>query len=260
MEVPFEGPPVVALPERLDRRLRIGPFPSARDALKFLSYAATGALLTPFTLPYLWLPFLGVGFLVSVWRPDGRAIDVRALEYLAWRVRGTFPEATVSDPPPRVDLRGGRLRLPHGRYVAVVRALGVPLAYLPPEELARRFELFRTLLRRSGSSLSWLVGLEPIRGSDVAPPRDPVGPADLEARAAYAQLVELLCRRRSLRRVYVAVATSDTRPTTSNEIDRRTKDLMTGLSELELKPSRLTGRALRDASRRFGWLPGSEDA
>jgi hypothetical protein len=257
MDAAFEAPPVVALPERLDRRLRLGPFPSARDALKFVSYAATGALLAPFTLPYLWLPVVALGFLVSVWRPDGRAIDARTVDYLAWRARGAFGGGPVTDPTGAVEVRGGRLRIAPGRYVAVIRARGVPFAYLPPAELTRRFELFRGLLRRTGTSLSLLVGLEPIRATDVQPPRDPVGGADRQALAGYAELVDLLARRRSQRRVYVAVATSDARPA-ANDVDRKAKDLEAGLAELELRPCRLTGRALRDASRRFGWFHAPE--
>src|SRR5208282_2604654 len=73
MEGPSAGVPVVVLPERVDRRVRLGPFPSAKDAVKFASYAAAGAVLAPFATPFAWVPVLALGFVVSVWHPDGEA-------------------------------------------------------------------------------------------------------------------------------------------------------------------------------------------
>ena len=39
-----ESSPWIGLPATFDRRLRMGPFPSVRDALKFATYAAVGAI------------------------------------------------------------------------------------------------------------------------------------------------------------------------------------------------------------------------
>lgn len=82
-----DGPPVVSLPERLDRRLRLGPFASARDALKFVTYSAVGAVIVPFTSPYLWLVVVAGGFAVCVVRSDGQALDERALSFVLWKIR-----------------------------------------------------------------------------------------------------------------------------------------------------------------------------
>ncbi|HLM71014.1 MAG TPA: hypothetical protein VK423_06510, partial [Thermoplasmata archaeon] len=95
MADPEAGPPLIRLPERLDRRMRLGPFPSSRDALKFVTYAAAGALLSPFTSPWVWLPVLLAGFAVSVWRPDGRAVDERILAYSVWKFRSFAGESPV---------------------------------------------------------------------------------------------------------------------------------------------------------------------
>ncbi len=258
MDEGSDAPPVVVLPERFDRRLRLGPFPSARDALKFVCYAATGAVLAPFAAPYLWLPLVGIGFVVSAWRPDGRAIDVRALDYLAWRLRGTLREGPMSGPRRGPKVQGIWLQISPSRFVAVLRVPGVPFAYLPPAELARRFDLFRALLRTMQTSVVFLVGLEPIRYRDVRPAPDSAATLGRDAQRGYAELAQLLCRRRGRRRVYLALATTESRPEAMGELDRRMQQLEQQLRALELHPSRLTGRALRDAGRRYGWGPVGE--
>lgn len=246
-----DGPPVIGLPERLDRRMHLGPFPSSRDALKFVSYAAAGALLSPFTSPWVWLPVVAAGFAVSVWRPDGRAIDERAWVLIAWKLRSVRRRDTKMTASPLA--RQGLLQLPSHRYVAVVRTGGTPVAYLPPEELARRFELYRELLRSTDSSLMWLAGTVPIR-SQVVRPGAPQG-TDGEVRAAsgYSELVSLLCRRRLLRRVYLVLGTLDTGPDAIGRLEGRVSNLIERLGTLGLRPNRLRDRALADAARRFGW-------
>src|ERR1700691_568649 len=68
-------PVVVGLPESLDRRMRLGPFPSARHALQVGAHAAVGGSVAA-VLGFVWtVPFLGVGFLLSVYQNDGRALD-----------------------------------------------------------------------------------------------------------------------------------------------------------------------------------------
>jgi len=252
---PSDGPPLVALPERLDRRLRLGPFPSARDALKFVTYAAAGAVLAPFVFPILWVPVVGAGFVVSVWKPDGRAIDERCLDFLAWRLRALRAGSPRRSAVRRATLRGRLLKLAGGQFVAIVRAEGVPLAYLPPDELARRFDWFRELLRGTSASLTFLASSGPIRPTDVLPPAAPIGAADREARSGYAQLVDLISRRRAQRRIYVALTSSGSGTDGLSELDRRADDLRGKLAGLGARPARLSGRSLRDAGRRFGWPP-----
>jgi len=254
-----DGPPLVALPERLDRRLRLGPFASARDALKFLCYAGAGALVAPFTAPDLWLPILAVGFVLSAWRPEGRAIDERCADFLAWKARELLGGRPMTRTRAVAHIRGNFLRIGPGQLVAILRADGAPFAYLPPTELHRRFDLFRTLLREMASSVAFLVGAEPIPATPVLPSRETLSIEAREAQIGYGELVGLLCRRRSQRKVYVALATGGTAPDAVSRLDDRARVLGERLAGLGLRTVRLSGRALRDAGGRFGWTaaPGS---
>jgi len=254
MDEPPDGPPVIGLPERIDRRMRLGPFASSRDALKFVTYAAIGALLAPFASPWVWLPVVVAGFAVSVWRPDGQAVDERAFTLLAWKLRTVEPRraggASMSGDP---LVRQGLLELAPHRYVAIVRTGGTPVAYLPPDELARRFELYRELLRSMDSGFTWLATSVPIRSQAVLP-GTPSGRSDeVRASSGYSELVGLLCRRRRLRRVYVVLGTRDTTSDAIGRLEGRVAHLIERLGTLGLRPVRLRDRALAEAARQFGW-------
>ena len=248
------GPLRIALPERLDRKMRLGPFPSSRDALKFASYAAVGGLLSPFANPVLWLPVVAAGFLLSVWRPDGQSLDERALAVVGWKLRSVTGGNDVSDTARRPIVRQALLQLPSHRYVAVVRTGGTPVAYLPPDELGRRFELFRELLRSLDSSVVWLAATVPIRSQAVRPPGRVAGP-DREAVAfsGYSELVTALCRRRLLRRVYLVLGATDSGPDAIGQLEGKVANLIERLGALGLKPTRLRDQSLVEAARRFGW-------
>jgi hypothetical protein len=259
MGEPESAGPTVVLPERLDRRLRFGPFPSARDGLKFVLYAAVGALVALFASPYVWLPIVGVGFAVSVYRPDGEGLDGRLVAFVRWQGRRRW-EAPMRPGPVGPAIRRGLARPPTGGTLAVVRTGGVPLAYLPPTELERRFAQFRDLLRELDGSFAWVVGVEPMRPSAVAPAARCGGRADGAARAGYAELVEVLCRRRSLRRVDFVL--TDPRPEAAGiaETERKVRRVTEGLAALGLRPRRLKGRALHDAVRGVDASAGREAA
>ncbi|HYB79658.1 MAG TPA: hypothetical protein VEG66_07885 [Thermoplasmata archaeon] len=246
-----EGPPIIGLPERIDRRMHLGPFPSSRDALKFVSYAATGALLSSITSPWLWLPVVAGGFVVSVWRPDGLALDEQAVRLLAWRARSAGLMGRAMTPRPLV--RQGLLQLSSHRFVAVVRTGGTPVAYLPPDELARRFERYRDLLRSTDDSLAFLATTVPIRTQAVLPPTPQGRGRDGRAASGYAQLVSVLCRRRLLRRVYWVIGSPDSSPDAIGRLEGRIATLIEGLGTLGLRPRRLRDRSLAEAARRFGW-------
>lgn len=244
-------PPIVGIPERLDRRMRLGPFPSSRDALKFVTYAAAGAVLSPFASPWFWLPVVLAGFVVCVWRPDGEAVDERLFAFVCWQARSLGARNPMRDDPPLV--RQATLELPSGRYLAVIRTGGTPVAYLPPDELARQFELYRELLRSLGTSFSFLGTTVPVRSQGVRP-----SPADLTDRTAtagkgYSDLVTLLCRRRSVRRVYFVIGTTETGSDGLGRLEGRVANLIERLTALGLRPMRLRDRSLADAARRFGW-------
>ncbi|MGP8076410.1 MAG: hypothetical protein ACLP8Y_06750 [Thermoplasmata archaeon] len=253
MGEPEAGSPVIVLPERLGRRMRLGPFPSSRDALKFVIYAAAGALLASFTNPWLWLPFVLVGFAVSVWRPEGRALDERLLVFAVWRLRSWGLGRVVKSANSRPLVRQGLLQLASHRYVAVVRTGGSPMAYLPPDELARRFELYRELIRSTDGGFSLLSTVVPIRSQPVRPSTTPGEGPEASARAGYSELVFLLCRRRLLRRVYFVLGAVGASMDSVSLLEGRVASLVERLSSLGLRPTRLRDRGLAEAARRFGW-------
>jgi hypothetical protein len=246
--------PVVRLPERVDRRSRLGPFPSAQDAAKFLCYAAAGALVAPWVGPLLWLPLVGVGFGVSVWQPDGRPVDERAFTYLRWKVRSFSGRLGMTHRKDSVT-RHGVVQLAPSCYVAVVRASGYPIAYLPPRELAQKFEQYRDVLRTLAGDFAILSTTVPIRAAPVLPAgRDAPG-MEGDALRGYRELTELLCHRRRVRRVYVAVRNSESGPDTLARLEVQVSSLTERLRGLGLYSVRLQDRALREASHRFGWAP-----
>ncbi len=253
MGEPEGGPPIIGLPERLDRRMRLGPFPSARDALKFVTYAAAGALLSPFASPWVWIPVVLAGFAVAVWRPDGRAVDERAFAFVSWKLRSVGPRGAVREATCSPLVRQGLLQLASHRYVAVVRTGGTPTAYLPPNELLRRFELYRELLRSLDPSFTYLATTTPIRSQAVRPGVASIVGEEAPAVSGYSELVSLLCRRRFLRRVYFVVGTLEADAGAIGRLEGRVANLVEGLGALGLRPIRLRDRALAEAARRFGW-------
>ncbi|MCI4372248.1 MAG: hypothetical protein L3K02_01170 [Thermoplasmata archaeon] len=252
MEGPDAGAPVVGLPERVDRRVRLGPFPSARDALKFVGYAAAGAVLVPFTSPFAWVPVLAIGFAVSAWRPDGEAVDARVGRWLVFQLqgRGGLPLRTRG-PLPRV--RGCVAALASGQRVTVVRTGGTPLAYRPPAELAVMFERFRDLLRASEGSLVLRATTAPLRDGPVLPGNAPCSVAEQSARSGYGELVMVLCRRRRSRRVEISIGTSGHSPESDRRLEEQARSLADQLASLGLRPVLLADRALAESIRGFGW-------
>jgi hypothetical protein len=247
------GPPSVGLPRRLDRRLRLGPFPSARDALKFLTYAAIGAVLAPFAPPGLWLPVVGVGFLCAVWQPDGVPPDELVGRALAWRLR-SMRRRGVALPDSWPPLSAGALvRLPSGRRAAVVRIYGTPLAYRPPAELERLFAQYGQLLRSLASPLAIRVGVAPLAVAPLLPrPLDP-GRPDQAACGGYADLLTLLCRRRFRRRVDVGLLCPGDDAGAARATEQARRSLEDGVRALGLHVDRLQGPSLREAARGLGW-------
>ncbi len=248
-----DAPLVVTLPERLDRPLRLGPFPSARDALRFLTYAAVGACLAPFVPAGLWLGVVGLGFVSSVWKPGGETVEGRAARAVSWELRrlrggrGMTP-ADLPEPSHRAHLT-----LDSGARVAVVRAGGLPLAYLPSAELARRFEQFREIVRGLDGGFVLHATLAPIHAGPFVPVGQAPGGADRAARDGYRELVRLIARGRSVRRVYLAVGCTSPGSEGVGRLEANVAALMERLAALGLVPFRLRDRALAEAARRIGW-------
>jgi hypothetical protein len=194
---------------------------------------------------------VGVGFAVSVWRPDGQAVDERAWAFFAWKVRIVNRRGDRPTGFPLV--RQGLLELPSHRFVAVIRTGGTPVAYLPPGELARRFGQYRDLLRSMDPAFAWLSTTVPIRAQAVQPGTPPGDETEGRALSGYSELISLLCRRRLLRRVYLVLATPDPSPEGIGRLEGRVASLIEQLSALGLRPLRLRDRSLAEAARQFGW-------
>ena len=252
MDETLDGPPVATIPDRLDRRLRLGPFASARDTLRFVTYAAAGAVVVPFTGAGAWLVVLAVGFGAVVLRVDGQSADEHLFAVVLWALRGLAGGPPLTEHASGRSLRRGLLEIA-GRRIAIVRAEGTPVAYLPPAELARRFARFRELLRSVDGAVALLVATVPMSSAPVRPRGHPSTRGDAEALAGYAQLVDALCRRRQVRRVYIALGTTRAGAEGLAELEGKVAGMGERLSALELTAVRLRGGPLLDAGRRWGW-------
>jgi hypothetical protein len=247
-------PVVVGLPESLDRRMRLGPFPSARHALKFAAYAAVGGSVAA-VLGFVWtVPFLGVGFLLSVYQNDGRALDEQLGEYVQFRWR-TRPGSET----PGALTRGRRPDGPYvtsvpGHLVAVVSVPGLPIAFLPPADARALFETYRDLLRGLDRGLVVHMGVEPLGERPFLPARSrpETGRPEEAARRGYSEMVRLLCRRRYRRRVLVALW-EPKGGEAALRLDRAVERLEEALGRLGLSSLRVRGEALRSAAFQIGW-------
>jgi hypothetical protein len=255
MDGPDGGAPTVSLPERIDRAVRFGPFPSARAALQFVAYAAVGATLAPFLSPWAWVPALAVGFVVSVWRPGGEPVDALAARWVLFRVHRVRGGPVTR---PDVGTRGLErvARVAGGGRLAVVRTGGVPLAYRPPADLALLFDRFRDLLRGCEGPLYLRATVVPMRHGPVLPrPGAGVGPEAI-ALAGYRELVEALCRRRRLRRVDIVLRANSVSGAGEDRLTERSEALQADLTALGVRATCLRGCALREAVRGLGWRSG----
>jgi hypothetical protein len=245
-------PPVVTLPERVDRQVRLGPFPSARDAVKFVCYATAGAVLAPLVSPWAWIPALGFGFVVSVWRPEGDAIDVGVARWFLFHARRGGRRMLM--PAPSAGAANGVVaRLADGRAACVVRTAGTPLAYRPPEDLQTLFDRFREMLRASEGPVFVGATTVPLRAGRVRPPTRGGLEAERPAMGGYGELVSALCRHRQARRVDLAVCTAQTDDPGRLRLEERARALAEHLAALGLAPSLLSDRGLAEALRRLGW-------
>lgn len=246
--------PWVSVPEPLDRRPRLGPFSSGRDAVKFVTAAAVGAVVSLAVEPWAGLPIVAAGAVVALWRPDGEPLDARLVAVARWTLRRSSEARPVTDPEVRRgEGPGSTVRLPDGRRAAVLRTGGVPLAFLPPAELAREFDQYRELLRAAEGGLVVVASSVPIHAGSLVPVDGSGADADGPARAGYRELVELLARRRSVRRVFVAIAQATPGEDGLRALDAATERTRGRLADLGLRAERLRGGPLADAARRLGW-------
>ncbi|MCI4367564.1 MAG: hypothetical protein L3K08_07420 [Thermoplasmata archaeon] len=247
----------IPLPAPVTRRMRLGPFPSARDALKFLAYAALGAFLAGFLGPIAWVPFLGGGFLLSTYKENGEGFDERFVQYLHWRWRS---RAGRSYPGigGRVKARGGQARIAGDRWVGIVAARGTPVVFLPPDEARRLFERYVDLLRALDPGAVLRAFVEPLSPRRFLP-RPPAAGHDAapKARSGYSEMVRLLCRRRNRRIVHVLLWSgigADAGPT---RLEERLDSVQRGLDAMGIEARRVRGPELVSALRDLGW-PATE--
>lgn len=251
-----DAPWAIRLPTRLDRRMRLGPFPSARDAMKFAAYAAAGTAVLPVGGPGAWLPILAGGFLLSVYRPDGKGIDERVGDFVRYQTRRrprrsrSAPVGSPGAPARQVDLPGTGLG-------AVIEVGGVPVRFLPPSEARDLFERYRALLRGLDGPLVLEAGSAPLDAPDrPRPPAEgPESEISRSARAGYEEMVRLLFRRRLRRRVRILVSVAGRSEDASAQLDQRAARMSAHLEGLGLTPIRLSGGSLRRAIGAFGFDP-----
>ena len=253
-----DGAPWVSFPERLDRRLRLGPFPSGRDAVKFVTVAAVGAVVSLAVAPWAGLPIVAVGAVVTLWRPDGEPLDERVAAVARWSVRRSSLDGSMTSSI-RTGAGVGRatVQLPDGRVAAIVRTGGAPLAFLPPAVLAQQFELYRQLLRSVDGGLIVLATAVPIYVGAVLPLEAPPREGERAAYDGYRELVSLLARRRAVRRVLLALVQDDATPDGTRRLEASVGLLRERLADLGLRSERLRDRALADGARRFGFSEGA---
>ncbi|MCI4328271.1 MAG: hypothetical protein L3K01_02710 [Thermoplasmata archaeon] len=248
-------PLAVALPRPVDRKLHLGPFPSARDALKFAGYASVGVVAIPFAGPGAVVPFALAGFLFAVHRREGRAFDDRFAGYLAWqwRRRVRTPRGAGSASP---AVPGRSARVGGGRIAAVVRTGGVPVAFLPTSDAVTLFEGTRRWLEGLDGSVYVVADAEPVRPGPFLP-RGPgsTGTPEAVARAGYDSVVRLLLRRRRIRRVALVLWEGADRVGAAR-LDSRVAATEEALRRLGVETERLEGRALFGELRRLGLVTG----
>jgi hypothetical protein len=250
-------PWTVAIPRPVDRRLHLGPFPSARDALKFAGYAAAGLVAMPLAGPAAVVPFALLGFVVAVHRRDGRSLDERAAGYLAWRWRRRVraPSGAAAGVPAGGVAR--TMRVAPGRVAAVLLAGGVPVGYLPPADARALFEATRRWLAALDGPVYLVARSTPVDPAPFRPRDAPASDApDRAARGGYDDVVRLLLRRRRARRVAL-VLWEPADPAGVARLETRLAATLEALRSFGVAAERLTGRALRSELDRLALLPRS---
>ena len=254
MAVDTRSPVNVPLPRPVERPLRLGPFPSARDALKFAGYAAAGLVAVPVAGAAAIVPFAAAGFFFAVHRNDAGAVDERLLGYLAFRWRRSHPPSAGRPRPfPKASHVAA---LPEGRVGAVLRAGGIPVAFLPPEEARSLFEATQRWIHALDGSAYVVVGTVPIRSklfrtSGVVAAAAP----DLKARASYEEMVQILLQRRHAREV-VVLLWERADPEGLRRLEGRVASAEESLRSLGVPVEHLTGPPLVRQLRRLGLLGG----
>jgi hypothetical protein len=249
-----DGPAWVGLPARFDRRMRLGPFPSVRDALKFATYAAVGAIPAALLAPAWWIPFLGGGFLIAAYHPEGKPVDERAGEFVAYQWRRGPGAREPSKPRRGPAALGPSALVGSSAVVAVLEVAGTPAAFLPPDESRALFDRFREMLRGIDGGIYLVMGTEPISSTPFLP-IEALAPVAPDARAGYREMVQILCQRRQRRRVLLAVWVPRGEGAAAR-LEGAVRVVVDQLGRMGLPAERLADDRLGVTLRRMGWGPG----
>ncbi len=248
-----DDPVTVGLPAPVERPLRLGPFPSARAALRFVGIASVGILAALVAGPVAWLPFLGGGFLLTAYRHGGKTLDERLGDLVRWELRrhGRIPPRRA---PARLPARSRIARIVGSRRVAVLTAGGVPVAFLPPADAHALFRAYEEVLRSLDPGAFLCVGSEPLRDEAFRPPASSAGSGpEHDARGGYDEMVRLLCRRRRHRRVDLVLWSEAPGRAGRTALEARVESVEERLRSLGLDPGRAEGTSLARTLTRIGW-------
>lgn len=237
--------PTAELPGRTDRPLRLGPFPSAREAVKFGVYATFGAIVAAFAGPLGAVPFVGAGWIVSVHGRSGRGPDAVLGEYVRYRWRRGGRKGGLARAVPASASSSAVVPLRDGTVAGALSVNGVPISFLPPSDARRTFEAYREMLRQAGPGWHFRVTSVPLGIGEMLPTGAPRGAEEEVARQGYAEMVRLLGRRRRTRRVDL-LAWAPAGPDGAANLDSRLTVAADRLRALGLEVDRLVGRPLSD--------------
>jgi hypothetical protein len=245
MELAPADPAAIPVHQLSARRLHLGPFGSGLDLAKFLCIAAVGAIVAALSSAVLWLPFLGVGAMVALVRVEGRTLDDYALGYCRFRWRTSLAsEAFLPGPPAHRPRYGGDL----GPDPAI-RTGGVPIAYLPPADLQRLFEEWRSALAAFGRPIGCRMRAERFSPLPFLPSPARFEDGERGAVESYRELVRHLLRTR-YRRVVDLTVWNDPTDRHPNTVGREAD-----LSELTSALERLGIPIYRISPKRRGSAP-----
>ncbi len=158
----------IELPERLGRRMSLGPFEDVRDLLRFLLIASCGFLPAELWGPWAWLPFVAAGAVLTLIRSEEESLWVLMHRRLAFSLRarsGPVPTGLV-DP-----LEGGALTPTSNGLFPKARGLAPRPGAPPAREGFRDWQIFEhdpwpisgrepeELLRQSSALVRTLSGV-----------------------------------------------------------------------------------------------------
>lgn len=201
----------VALPERLGRRLSIGPFQDPRDLLRFLLFAAAGGLVALLVGAWAWLPFLLAGLVLTLPRVEEESLGVVVLRWVRFQVRARSRKGGPSRASPG---RTGRLHLEEthlcdtlGRTWECWEATPFPISGRGPAELLQSATHLLQALGSQGGEWGLYRLPEPWCIGAYLPPFDPaLAPRELALRRAYGELLREAVRGKHQVRLVLALA------------------------------------------------------